>query len=89
MYQLQFSFKDHMLVRNRNGEKSSQSSADRTVRVQDLEKFLKCWNNDFADFCGTYSSMLEAKSASDQKIKVVPYVKHYNFALVSSSMQGL
>jgi len=33
--------------------------------------------------------MLEAKSVHDLKIKVVPYVKHYNFALVISSMQGL
>ena len=54
----------------------------------DLEKMLKCWNQDFAGFCGTDSSMLEAKSVHDPKIKVVPYVKHYNFALVNSSMQG-
>ena len=33
--------------------------------------------------------MLEAKSVNDLEIKVVPYVKHYNFALVISSMQGL
>ena len=57
--------------------------------IQDLEKFVKCWNLDFADFCGTYSSMLEAKSVNDPKIKVVPYTKYYNFALVISSMQGL
>jgi len=44
---------------------------------------------DFADFCGTYSSMLEAKSVNDPNIKVVPYTKYYNFALVISSMQGL
>ena len=89
MYQLQFSFKDHVLIHNKNEEKSSQSSADRTVRVQDLEKFLKCWIHDFADFCGTHSSMLEAKSVNDPKLKVVSYTKYYNFALVISSMQGL
>jgi len=33
--------------------------------------------------------MLEAKSVNDPKIKVVPLAKHYNFALVTTSMQGL
>jgi len=33
--------------------------------------------------------MLGAESCDDPKIKVVPYVKHYNIALVNSSMQGL
>jgi len=33
--------------------------------------------------------MLEAKSVNDPKIKVVPYIKYYNFALVTTSMQGL
>ena len=33
--------------------------------------------------------MLGAESVKDPKIKVVPYVKHYNIALVNSSMQGL
>ena len=55
----------------------------------DLENFYKCWNVDFADSCETNSSMLEAKSVNDPKIKVVPSVKYYNFALVISSMQGL
>ena len=56
---------------------------------QDLENFVKCWNVNFADSCETNSSMLEAKSVNDPKIKVVPYVKYYNFALVISTMQGL
>ena len=55
----------------------------------DLEKFLKCWNQDFDDSCDLISNMLGAESVNDPKIKVVPYVKHYNFALVNSSMQGL
>ena len=33
--------------------------------------------------------MLEAKSVNDPKIKVVPYIKYYHFALVTTSMQGL
>ena len=33
--------------------------------------------------------MLGAESVQNPKIKVVPYVKHYNIALVNSSMQGL
>ena len=89
MYQLQLLFKNHVLIPNQHRVKSIQSRADSTVRVQDLEKFLKCWILDFFDFCGTNSSMLEAKSANDPKIKVVPYVKYYNFALVISSMQGI
>ena len=55
----------------------------------DLENFLKCWNQDFDDSCDPISNMLGAESVNDPKIKVVPYVKHYNFALVNSSMQGL
>ena len=56
--------------------------------IKDLENFVKSWDVDFTDFCGTHSSMLEAKSVNDLKIKVVPYVEYYNFALVISSMQG-
>ena len=33
--------------------------------------------------------MLGAKLAYDPKIKVVPLIKHYNFTLVHTSMQGL
>jgi len=33
--------------------------------------------------------MLEAKSVHDLKIKVIPYFKHYNFALVIYPLQGL
>ena len=57
--------------------------------IKDLENFVESWDVDFTDFCGTHSSMLEAKSVNVPKIKVVPYVKYYNFALVISSMQGL
>ena len=32
--------------------------------------------------------MLGAELVKGPKIKVVPYVKHYNIALVNSSMQG-
>ena len=39
-YQLQILFKELVLIRNRNGVKSSQTSAVSMVRVQDLEKFL-------------------------------------------------
>ena len=57
--------------------------------TKDLAKIAKCWNQGFDDFCETNSSMLEAKSVNDPKIKVVPYTKYYNFALVTTSMQGL
>ena len=57
--------------------------------IQDLAKFHKSWDVDFTDFCDPISHMLGAESVSDPKIKVVPYVKYYNFALVISSMQGL
>ena len=33
--------------------------------------------------------MLGAKLVNDPKIKVVPHAKYYNFALVTTSMQGL
>ena len=33
--------------------------------------------------------MLGAELASDPKIKVVPLIKYYNFALVNTSMHGL
>ena len=33
--------------------------------------------------------MLGAKPVNDPKTKVVPLTKHYNFALVTTSMQGL
>ena len=33
--------------------------------------------------------MLGAKLAYDPKIKVVPLIKYYHFALVTTSMQGL
>ena len=33
--------------------------------------------------------MLGAKLVYDPKIKVVPLIKYYNFALVTTSMQGL
>ena len=33
--------------------------------------------------------MLGAKTVYDPKIKVVPLAKYYNFALVTTSMQGL
>ena len=33
--------------------------------------------------------MLEAKLVYDPNIKVVPLIKYYNFALVTTSMQGL
>ena len=33
--------------------------------------------------------MLGAKLVCDPKIKVVPLIKYYNFALVTTSMQGL
>ena len=33
--------------------------------------------------------MLGAKPVYDPKIKVVPFAKNYNFALVTTSMQGL
>ena len=89
MYQLQFLFKELILIRNRNGVKSSQTSAVRLSANQDLRKFAKCWNIDFTDSCDPNSSMLGAKSVDDPKIKVVPYVKYYNFALVISSTQGL
>jgi len=69
---------------------SSQRSAVSTVRVLDLEKkIVKCCNECFTDFCDPISNMLGAESVKDPKIKVVPYVKHYNFDLVNSSMQGL
>ena len=56
---------------------------------KDLENFTSVEMLIFADFCDLNSSMLGAKSVNDPKIKVVPYVKYYNFALVISSMQGL
>ena len=56
----------------------------------DLEqKRLSVANVDFSDFCDPISHMLGAESVNDLKIKVVPYSKYYNFALVISSMQGL
>ena len=33
--------------------------------------------------------MLGAKQVYDPKIKVVPLIKYYNFALVTTSMQGI
>ena len=33
--------------------------------------------------------MLGAELASDPKIKVVPLIKYYNFAVVNTSMQSL
>ena len=60
-----------------------------TVCDHDLENFVKSWDVDFSNSCDTNSSMLEAKSVNDPKIKVAPYDKYYNFALVISSMQGL
>ena len=39
--------------------------------------------------CEQSLSMLGAKLAYDPKIKVVPLIKYYNFALVTTSMQGL
>ena len=89
MYQLQLWFKYLVLIRNRNGVISCSTSAVSRLVDQPLRKFAKCGKLDFSGFCGTHSSMLEAKSVHDPKIKVVPYVKHYNFALVNSSMQGL
>ena len=89
MYQLQLWLREHALIRNRIRVKSPPMSAYQSVNEQDLEKLYKCWNVDFADSCETNSSMLEAKSVNDPKIKVVPYSKYYNFALVISSMQGL
>ena len=44
---------------------------------------------DFSDFRDPISHTLGAETVKDSKIKVVPYVKHYNIALVISSMQGL
>ena len=83
MYQLQYLFDVLVLIRYRNREKSCSRLACQAVRVHDFEMV------DFSDFCNPNSHMLGAESVKDPKIKVVPYVKHYNFALVNSSMQGL
>ena len=42
-----------------------------------------------ADSCEQLLSMLGAKLAYDPKLKVVPLIKYYNFALVHISMQSL
>ena len=60
-----------------------------TVRVYDLEKFAKCGKQGIDDSCEPNSSMLGAKLVYDPKIKVVPLAKYYNFALVTTSVQGL
>ena len=60
-----------------------------TVCDHDLEIFSKCWKGEFADFCDPNSSMLGAKLVNDPNIKVVHYIKYYNFALVTTYMQSL
>ena len=65
-------------------------SACQSVNEQWLRKKIhKCWNVCFDDSCDSISNMLGAESFNDPKIKVVPYRKYYNFALVTTSMQGL
>ena len=81
--------KDHAPTLDQTRVISFQSPAVRLLVSKHLENFLKCWKQWKADFCESNSNMLEAKLVHDIKIKVVPYVKHYNFALVNSSMQGL
>ena len=56
---------------------------------EDLEKFAKCLKQWIDDFCEPNSRMLGAKLVYDPKIKVVPHVKYYNYALVTTCMQGL
>ena len=60
-----------------------------TVSEKDLANFSKCWKQGIDDSCEPNSSMLGAKLVNDPTIKVVPYTKYYNFALVTTSMQGL
>ena len=55
----------------------------------DLAKILSVENSAKADFCEPISSMLGAELAYDPKIKVVPLIKYYNFALMTTSMQSL
>ena len=74
---------------NQNRVTSSPKSACQSVNSNDLENFVKCWKGGFANFCEPNSSMLGAKLVNDPKIKVVPHIKNYNFALVTTSMQGL
>ena len=89
MYQLQLLLKNHALIRNLNRVISSPSWAISTVSETDRAKSPKCrkqWN---LGSCELISTMLGAKPVYDPKIKVVPLAKYYNFALVTTSMQGL
>ena len=88
-YHLQMLFNDLVLILNQNKVTSSQSRARQAVSVYDLAKMLSVEMFVFADSCDPNTSMLGAKSINDPKIKVVPYTKHYNFALVTTSIQGL
>ena len=63
--------------------------ACQTVSIHDLENFSKCWKQWIVESCEPNSTMLGAKLVYDPEIKVVPLIKYYNFALVTTSMQGL
>ena len=60
-----------------------------TVSSQDNKIFLSVEHSEMLSFGEPISSMLGAKLAYDPKIKVVPHIKYYNFALVNTSMHGL
>ena len=55
----------------------------------DLENFFKCWKQCIIDFCELQKTKLCTLLTHDPKIKVVPHLTYYNFALVTTSMQGL
>ena len=88
-YHLQFFLKNQVLILNQNWVKSLQSWACQLSVENDLAKFAKCWKQWIIESCEPISSMLGAKVIYDPKIKVVPLIKYYNFALVTTYMQSL
>ena len=59
-----------------------------TVSSQDSKIFLSVENSEMLIFGEPISSLLGAELSYDPKIKVVPHIKYYNFALVNTSMQS-
>ena len=66
-----------------------QSRLIRLSKHPDLENFSKCSKQCISDFCELQKTKLCTLSSHDPKIKVVPHIKYYNFALVTTYMQGL
>ena len=60
-----------------------------TVCDHDLEIFSKCCNQWVVGFCELQKNKLCTLLSKDPKIKVVPHITGYNFALVTTCMHSL